>query len=90
MPVLVLVSHEVKDYDVWKARYDAGRAGRDKAGLVEQFVGRDAKKPNVVHVGLVASSLKEAEHFVFRPELLDAMAAAGVANAPDIRFVVLG
>jgi len=89
MPVLMLFSHEVKDYDAWKARYEVNRQARTDVGLIEQFVGRDAKKPNVVHVGLMAPSLEAAHGFVSRPELRDAMALAGVTNAPDIRYVLI-
>jgi hypothetical protein len=90
MAVLMLFAHEVKDYDAWKARYDANRRLRDDARLVEQFVGPDATKANIVHVGLMAPSLEAAREFVSRPELRDAMASAGVANAPEIRFVLVG
>jgi hypothetical protein len=90
MPVLILVAHEVKDYDSWRARYDANQQARADHGMVEQFVGRDAKKPNIVHVGLMAPSLDVAKRFVSRPELRDGMASAGVADAPDIRFVMIG
>lgn len=89
MAVLVLISQQVKDYDAWKARYVANQPMRDKAGLVERFVGRDSKRHNLVHVGLVAPSLDAADDFLSRPQLLDAMAHAGVANVPEIRFVLL-
>jgi hypothetical protein len=89
MAVLMLFSHEVKDYETWKATYDANQRARTDAGLVEQFVGRDARKPNVVHIGLMAPSLDAAHQFVSRPELRDAMASAGVTNAPDIRLVII-
>jgi hypothetical protein len=89
MGVLMLVSQPVKDYDTWKARYDANHQMREDAGMVERFVGRDAKKPNVVHVGLVAPSLEAAKGYLANPALLDAMARAGVADAPEIHFVLL-
>jgi hypothetical protein len=89
MAVLVLVSEEVKDYDAWKTRYEANRPMREDASLIEKFVGRDAKKPNVVHIGFLAPSLEAAKRFLSNPALRDAMASAGVTNAPDIRFVLL-
>jgi hypothetical protein len=89
MAVLLLISLPVKDYDTWKTKYAANQAMRDRSGIVERFVGRDSKRPNLVHVGLVASSLEAADEFVARPEVLDAMASAGVANVPEIRFVLL-
>lgn len=89
MAVLILVQLPVKDYDTWRAKYAANQAMRDRAGVVERFVGRDSKRSNLVHVGLVAPSLEAADEFVARPEVLDAMASAGVANVPEIRFVLL-
>ena len=89
MPVLMLFAHEVKDYEKWKTRFDANHPSREQAGIAEHFVGRDHKKPNVVHIGLMAPSLEAARKFVSRPELRDAMAAGGVADAPDIHFVVI-
>lgn len=90
MSVLLLVSLPVHDYDAWKARYDANQRMREEAGIVERFVGRDAKKFNVAHVGLVAPSLEAADEFISNPKVLDAMASAGVTNVPEIRLVVLG
>jgi hypothetical protein len=89
MAVLVLVMHKVKDYDTWKAGFDANRSMREKAGLVDRFVGRDAKKPDVAHVGVEAPSMETINRFLSNPALLDAMASAGVAQAPEIRFVLL-
>jgi hypothetical protein len=89
MGVLLLVSLQVKDYAAWKARYEANRPMREAAGIVEQFVGRDFKKGNVAHIGLRAPSMDVADHFLAEPKLLDAMASAGVANVPEIRFVLV-
>jgi hypothetical protein len=89
MPVLILFAHKVKDYDRWRVGFDANRQTRIDHQMVEQFVGRDSRDPNVVHVGLMAPSLDAARRFVSRPELRDGMASAGVSQAPDIRFVVI-
>ena len=53
-------------------------------------MGRDVTKRNIAHVGLMAPTLDAAYEFVSNPGLRDAMASAGVANAPDIRLVVVG
>lgn len=89
MGVLLLASLQVKDYAAWKARYDANRPMREAAGVVEQFVGRDFKKGNVAHVGLLAHSMEVADRFLSDPKVLDAMASAGVADVPEIRFVLV-
>jgi hypothetical protein len=87
VPVLLLVSHEVKNYTAWKQRFDANRPMREAAGMTEHFVGRDIKRPNVAHVGLLAPSLEAVDRYLAQPELIDAMEAAGVAKAPEIRLV---
>jgi len=89
MGVLLLVSMQVKDYAAWKARYEANRPMREAAGIVERYVGRDFKKGNVAHVGLLAPSMEVVDEFLANPKLLDAMASAGVANVPEIRFVLV-
>jgi hypothetical protein len=89
MGVLLLVSLQVKDYAAWKARYDANRPAREAAGMVERYVGRDYKKGNVAHLGLEAASMEVADRFLATPQLLDAMASAGVADVPEIRFVIV-
>ncbi len=89
MPVLMVFSHEVKDWDSWKSHYDDNIGLRKEAGIVDFFVGRDAKKPHVVHVGVKAPSLEAAHKFISRPELIDAMASAGVATAPEIRLILV-
>lgn len=89
MGILVLVSQPVKNYDAWKAGYDANRPMRERCGIIEHFVGRDFKRPNLVHVGLMAPSIDVADDFLSNPKLLDAMATAGVAGVPEIRFVVV-
>jgi hypothetical protein len=89
MGVLLLVSLQVKDYVAWKARYEANRPMREASGIVEQYVGRDFKKGNVVHLGLLAPSMEAADRFIASPQVLDAMASAGVADVPEIRFVLV-
>jgi hypothetical protein len=89
MAVLLLATLQVKDYVAWKARYEANRSMREDAGMVERFVGRDFKKGNVAHVGLLAPSMDVADRFLASSKVLDAMASAGVADVPEIRFVLV-
>jgi hypothetical protein len=89
MGVLLLVSLQVKDYAAWKARYESNRPMREAAGIVEKFVGRDFKKGTVAHLGLLAPSMEVVDRFLATPQLLDAMASAGVADVPEIRFVLV-
>jgi hypothetical protein len=49
---ILIITHEVKDFATWKIGYDSDKPSRDKAGLVERFLVRDADKPNVVSIVL--------------------------------------
>ena len=90
MSVMLLVSHEVRDFDAWKHGFDAHRPARVAAGFVDVFVGRDASKPNLAHVGFTVPSVEAARGFLADPGLKDAMVAAGVTGAPDARILVTG
>jgi hypothetical protein len=64
---VIIVSHEVANFDEWKKRFDAGKDTRKKAGLTERYVMRDANKPNFVIVVLEADSVENAKKFVSDP-----------------------
>ena len=83
---LVFVSHEVKDFDAWKKGYDADKPNRDKVGLVELALGRDATKANVVLIAFQAPNVEAAQAFAANPALKEAMMAAGVIGMPDMKI----
>ena len=85
---MLLISHEVKDYDAWKKGFDDNAPARDAGGFELGFVGRDETRPNLVHAGFRVPSVEAAKAFLANPELKAAMAAAGVIGAPDIRIVL--
>ena len=79
---VLIVTHEVKDFAVWKVGYDQDKPNRDKAGLVQRFLIRDADKPNVVTIVFEAPDANAARSFSSSPALKDAMTKAGVVSAP--------
>jgi hypothetical protein len=81
---VLIVTHEVKDYAAWKVGYDNDKPNRDKAGLVQRFLVRDADKPNVVTVVFEAPNANAARSFSSSPALKEAMTKAGVISAPAI------
>ena len=83
---LVLISHEVKDFSAWKKGYDADKPNRDKAGMVEIGLARDASNPNVVLIAFQAPSVAAAQQFASNPALKEAMMAAGVVGKPDMKI----
>ncbi len=86
MKVIVFVSHEVKEFAAWKKGFDANQTVRDAAGFKQAFLARDAKKPNLVHVGFFAPSVDAAQNFVGDPKLKETMEKSGVIGMPDIRI----
>jgi hypothetical protein len=83
---LVLISHEVKDFAVWKKGYDADKPNRDKAGLVELALARDSTNTNMVLIAFQAPSVAAAQQFASNPALKEAMMAAGVVGKPDVKI----
>ncbi len=87
--VLVLVSHEVKDFDAWKKGFDGDKAMRKKGGFKDLFVARDTAKPNLVHLGFISPSAEKAKAFIENPKLKETMEKCGVISAPDIKIANL-
>jgi hypothetical protein len=84
--VLIFVSHEVVDYGEWKKRFDAGKSNREKAGLKERYVMRDANKPNAVIVVLEASSVENAKKFAADPAFNERLKKASTTGSADIKI----
>lgn len=83
---VLIVTHQVRDFAAWKKVYDADKPNRDKHGVEERFLVRDAQNPNVITVVFEAPSTGNAQAFVSNPALKQAMEAAGVVGAPDIKI----
>lgn len=87
MSTMLLISHEVRDYDAWKPGFDANQTARDAAGFTLAFVGQDSVNPNIVHAGFHVPSASAAHAFIDSPGVKAAMAAAGVISEVDARIV---
>jgi quinol monooxygenase YgiN len=88
--VTVIVSHEVKDYAVWRKGYDADEANRKKAGFKVSGVYTDVKNPNVVTIIGEFSGVAAADAFFSNPMLKDVMEKAGVVGKPTITELTIG
>jgi len=80
----VVISHEVKDFSIWKKAYDGDKVNRDKAGLVERAMMRNSEKPNLVTIVFEAPNEAAAKAFTSNPALKDVMIKAGVMPPPNI------
>ncbi len=81
---VLIVTHVVEDYVAWKGCFDSDKSNREKAGLTERYIVRDADKPNVVTVVFEAPDAGAARAFVSNPELKTVMMKAGVKSSPTI------
>ncbi len=88
--VTVIVSHEVKDYAVWRKGYDADETNRKKAGFKVSGVYTDLKNPNVVVIIGEFAGTAAADAFFGNPMLKEVMEKAGVVGNPTITMLTTG
>jgi len=79
----VIISHPVADFGAWKKRFDAGKETRDKAGLTQRYVMRDAARPEVVIV-VFEASLENAKKFVSDAGFQDRVKKASRSGKAEI------
>ena len=89
-PALLIVSHEVADFDAWKKAFDAGKVNREKAGLTERYVMRDLEKPNFIIVVFESGTADNARQFVADPAFKERIKKASVSGTADIKIGVSG
>lgn len=87
---VIIVSHEVADFSAFKQRFDAGKAVRQKAGLTDRYLMRDADKPNFVIVVLEAASTEAAKKYVSDPGFKDRVKKASVSGTAEIKVGTMG
>ena len=86
--VLMVVHHPVRDYDSWRIEYDRAQPIRDRYGVTDATVFRNAEDPNELTGLHWFASVDEAHAFASDPDLKDAMARAGVIGPPRIEISV--
>ncbi len=86
--VLMIVQHPVKDYDDWRIEYDRAQPIRDKHGVTDATVFRNADDPNEITGLHWFPSVDKAQAFAADPDLKDAMAKAGVSGPPRIEISI--
>ena len=83
----MLVRHKVADFAKWKPAYDAHASARQKAGLKEEHLFRNADDPNEVILLFSAEDIDKAKAFAASDDLRQAMQRAGVSDKPDVYFL---
>ncbi len=82
----LFVRHEVKDFNVWKAAYDAFDAERTGMGVTGQGVYQADGNPNDVTAYHHFDSMDAAKSLAQSSRLQEIMQNAGVVGTPDIWF----
>ena len=82
MAAYVIVTHPVKDFDVWKIVFDEFEQLRKEAGELTAVVLRHADDSNIVTVLNTWTSIDAAKAFVASEEIKKGMGEAGV-TAPS-------
>ena len=82
----LLVRHKVFDFVKWKSVYDAHLSARQKAGLKEIHLFRNAQDPNEVTLLFEVEDFDKAKTFVASDGLHHAM-EKGVMGAEEVSFL---
>ncbi|MDB4969469.1 MAG: cyclase [Myxococcales bacterium] len=85
--VILILKHEISDFERWKALFDAGADMRKQNGMSVQTVARVSGQPNMIVIISQVPSVEQAKAFLANPQLRAAMAEAGVKGAPEMTFL---
>jgi quinol monooxygenase YgiN len=83
-----LITHTVRDYDVWRKGFDAHEPARRAAGILGHHVNRNVDHPNTVSIYLTAESAEQLSRFGASADLHDVMKRAGVIGEPTVTALV--
>lgn len=89
MPTLA-VQITIGDYAKWRPIFDKNKPLRDRAGLVNVRVYRDADKPQEVIVWSETADAAKSRDALSSLEVKNAMQAAGVVGAPKVHVLAPG
>ena len=85
--VNVILSHEVKDFSVWKKGFDEGEPMRVQAGVKTTGVYTSVDNPNYVTIITEFPGVEAVQGFLANPGLKESMEKAGVVGKPDVKIL---
>lgn len=80
------ITHQVKDWDIWKKHFDSGKQVRMDAGLIDRVVSHGIDDNHMVGLVFAITDMAKAKAFMASKDLKDRMAAAGVVGAPTFFY----
>jgi len=84
-----MISHDVKDYEAWKQKFDEHNPDRLEAGLEVTGIARGYENPENVSVMFAFDNMDEAKLFAESEELKNSMEEAGVLGDPLIYWLAV-
>ena len=78
------VLQQVRDFDAWRAAFDATSQDRKRAGFVAQGVMRGVDDPRLVAVWLAVTDVAQAKAYFGDKAVNERMSAAGAAGRPRV------
>lgn len=83
----VIVEHNVRDYDAWKAAFDRNEVVRAMYGCRGHTVYRGPDDPNEITIITSWDSREGAEKYFEDPSLKEAMETGGVISEPRVALL---
>ena len=85
--VIVIISHECKNYSDWRKVFDADEENRSKAGFKATGVYYSVDNANKITIIGEAQSVEAINGFMTNPALKIAMEKGGVIGMPDVKIL---
>jgi len=85
--VTVVISHECKNYSVWRKIFDADEVNRSKAGFKSTGVYHSFDNANKITILGEAPSVDAIQGFLSNPALKEAMEKGGVIGIPEVKIL---
>lgn len=79
---LVIVNHQVKDYDAWRPFFDRDIPRRKEAGITSEEVYCSKEDPNNLYLIFNTNDVAKFEAMFQNPDLRAVMEEAGVISEP--------
>jgi hypothetical protein len=83
---IIIMNHDVKDFNSWKPVYDADAPRRINAGFKELVVGTKSDNPNSVYM-IWEGDPSAIDQMLEDPELKEKMEEAGVISPPEFTVI---
>ncbi len=85
--MILSVKHTVADVDAWKTAFEDHAVARKEHGATGHRLAQSLDDPNALTVLIMFPERSAADGFLADPSLKEAMANAGVTNAPVFEFL---